>query len=76
MYTLTTTGRARRARKSPGRRYHAMPGGRPKTMRQNGRGGLKSRHETDEAQIDFAFDARDRLAGDLDQLRIAEVSDE
>ena len=40
-------------------------------MRQNDRGGLKSRHKTDGEQPDFAFDARDRLAGDLDHLRLA-----
>ena len=43
-------------------------------MRTNGRGGLKSRHKTDGAQIDIAFDARDRLAGDLDELRMGEVN--
>ena len=51
-----------------------MPGGRLTTMLENGRGGLKSRHMTDDAQIDFAFNARDRLAGDLDELRMGEVN--
>ena len=53
-----------------------MPGGRLTTMRQNGRGRLKSRHKTDGAQIDFAFNARDRLAGAFDELRMGEVSDD